>query len=548
LKLALITTPPSVRSGIGDYTRGLLPYLREHCDVQIFVDYTVADPTWEGQDVLTVDQLEPRRFDQILYQLGNERSHAFMGRLVRALGGTVMQHDWVLFDMALGAWPALARGGGKGYLLALREGGLGQAHIYSRNWLERRRQRRSPLTLADPESIAGELLEGWHSPEETGRWTCDRAALRIPDGDVKEVEIDFHADAGRKVRILEGRRALAEGGAGPLSVRPENPDHPLLVIETSGVRVSKEQRRHGDSRRLGVFVRGVVWDGGSGSEALDLSQPAAVPRQPVSLSRDRFLLPLNRSIVRFADAFIVHSRYVRDLILRERNAATPIGILHHGAEVRWHDEDRRETRRRLGLEGPWLDCFLITSFGGVQRHKRIEQALEALAVVCKQRDDMRLVLAGSASGEFDPVAKTKQLGLEDVVHFTGFVPEEVGWDWLHAGNVALNLRGPSSGGTSGGIFQAFSMGRPVIATDAAEQRELPDSCTVKIPLGESEIPELARTLMELADDPERLVELERGARHFVENECHWRIVAKRYAEHLASFPPARSARRSLVAR
>jgi hypothetical protein len=37
MKVAFVTTPPSVRSGIGDYARHLLPYLREHCDVEVFV-------------------------------------------------------------------------------------------------------------------------------------------------------------------------------------------------------------------------------------------------------------------------------------------------------------------------------------------------------------------------------------------------------------------------------------------------------------------------------------------------------------------------------
>ena len=37
MKVALVTTSPDVRSGIGDYTRHLLPYLREHLDLEIFV-------------------------------------------------------------------------------------------------------------------------------------------------------------------------------------------------------------------------------------------------------------------------------------------------------------------------------------------------------------------------------------------------------------------------------------------------------------------------------------------------------------------------------
>ena len=129
MKVALVTTPPSLPSGIGDYTRHLLPYLREHCDVEVFVEHGVDDPGWGSERARQVSELAPREFDQILYQLGNELSHAFMPRMIRAIGGTVVQHDWVLFDMALRAFPALARGGAKGHALALREGGPAQARL-----------------------------------------------------------------------------------------------------------------------------------------------------------------------------------------------------------------------------------------------------------------------------------------------------------------------------------------------------------------------------------------------------------------------------------
>ena len=46
MRIALITTPPGVRSGIGDYTRHLLPYLRERAEVELFVE----DRIWvEGE-------------------------------------------------------------------------------------------------------------------------------------------------------------------------------------------------------------------------------------------------------------------------------------------------------------------------------------------------------------------------------------------------------------------------------------------------------------------------------------------------------------------
>ena len=548
MKIALVTTPPSVRSGIGDYTRHLIPYLRAHAEVELFVERGHDEPGWKGERARLATELYPKDFDQILYQLGNEQAHAFMPRMLRALGGTVMQHDWVLFDLALAAFPGLVRGGAKGHALALREGGLAQTHTYLRNWLDRRHQRDTPNAALASGELAGELLYGWHAPEKDARWTADFAALRLPATNVRRVWIEFHLDAGRTLRVYQGRRLLGESSGNSLELVPENPDQPELVLEVTGVRVTKEQRKHGDARRLGCAVTCVAWSDARGEHELDLGAPAAVSFAPVNLTRDRFALPLNRSVVRFGDAFLCHSRYVAGRILRERNASTPIGLVHHGALDRWREGDRRAARRALGLAPEWVDSCLIVSFGGVQPHKRIEHILAALARARAERADIRLILAGSMhSGEFDPVRLAAHLGLAEAVKFTGYLSEVEAWDWLHAADLAINLRGPTTGGTSGGIFQAFSMGRAVIASDAAEQQELPSDCVVRIPLGEGEVEALARELVALRDDPARRARLESGVRRFVNEECHWRVVAQKYAEHLASFPRARSSRRKLIA-
>lgn len=548
MKVALVTTPPGVRSGIGDYTRHLVPYLREHCEVELFVQAGHDDPGWKGERAQLASSLDPRRYDQVLYQLGNEQAHAFMPRMIRAIGGTVVQHDWVLFDLAMAAWPGLARGGAKGHALALREGGLIQTHVYLRNWLERRRLRLQPEKARDPAGLAGTLLFGWHGAEPHSRWTADVAGVRIPGDEVEWVRIEAHLEPGRSLRVLQGASLLAESTTGDFELSPLHGVRPELLLETTGIRVSAEQRKHGDTRRLGSAVRRIRWRDAAGEHELDLQQNCAVPPASISLSRDRFALPFNRSVVRFADSFIVHSSYVAERILAERNAHTPLGLLQHGSEDRWREGDRLEARRALGLPEAWVRSCLVVSFGGVQPHKRIDKVLEALALARKQRTDIRLILAGSMNAaDFDPPGMARALGLDDAVRFTGYLSEVEAWDWLHAGDFAINLRGPTSGGTSGGIFQAFSMGRSVIASDAAEQKELPEDCVVRVPLGSGEVETLARELVALRDDPSRRDRLESGVRAYVRTACHWKVVARQYAEYLRSFPRARASRRKLIA-
>ncbi|QDU86116.1 Glycosyl transferases group 1 [Planctomycetes bacterium Pla163] len=554
MRLALVTTPPSVRSGIGDYTRHLLPYLARKVEIDVYVAPKYAgealDADYGGGTARSIDELDPRRYDRILYQVGNESNHAFMAAAMKRLGGTVCLHDWVLFDMALAAWPALGRGGAKGTALALREGGPAQCSRYLRNFLDRRRQKRARVEEPDHAALRGELLAGWHAPEPNGRWTCDFGSFRIPverSVRVDEVVVDFHAAAGRTLTLWQGSGRAAgfttrpDHGDDAFEVTPDPARDLVFVLRVEPVEVTPEQRAHGDTRRLGAFVKSIRYRVGERWTDLDLSLPQAHPFVPVTLSRDRFDLPLNGTIVRHADAFIVHSEYVGDHIRRERGAQAPVGRVWHGSERRWDERDRRDVRAGLGLEDEWLDAFLLVSFGGVQPHKRIDKLLDALVVARRSAPNLRLALVGKVAGDFfDAADEVRRRHLEDAVRLTGFVSEEDGWEWLRAGDLSVNLRGPTSGGTSGGIFQSFGLGRAVIASDAAEQAELPDPCTVKVPLGASEVESLARTLVDLATDRERRTRLEQNVRRFVEDECHWQRTADAYLEHLESFPPHRS--------
>lgn len=559
MKLALVTTPPSLASGIGDYTRQLAAQLAHHAEIHGFVEHGRQGETLEGRAQRSVAELDPREFDQIVYQLGNEIAHAFMGPVIRRCGGTLVLHDWVLFDLALAAHPSLARGGPKGFALALREGGFEQARVFLENTLEKRRARRasrraseSPVGGEDP--AGGTLLDGWHGLEPGGRWTSERARVRLPGRGILEARVECTTEPGREVSLSSGarrssQRALETKRDLAVQLDLEGLDDPILSIEASPVFVSDDQRRHGDTRRLGAFVRRIVLRDGAGTREISLAEAPSVPLTGVDLSRDRFRLPFNRSIVAAADSCIVHSRFMRERVLGARGPEFPSAVVHHGAEARWLTEDRRAIRARLGLSPEWQTSVLLTSFGHVQEHKRIEPLLNAFAHARRERPDLRLSLIGAEHRDsFDARRPVRELGLEPYVLFTGRVREEEAWPWIHAGDFAVQLRGPSTGGTSGGVFQSLGLGRAVIASDLDEQRELPETCVARVPPGEGEVEHLARLILALAADAARRERMEAAARDFVSRECSWTAVAARYAECLAAFPRPRGGRSSARAR
>jgi glycosyltransferase involved in cell wall biosynthesis len=553
LKVALVTTSPAVPSGIGDYTRHLLPELSRRLELELFHEPGAPECEQAGLRSRPVEAFDPRRFDRLLYQLGNMGAHAFMLPLLRRFGGAVMQHDWVLFDLAVSAHPGLVRGGTKGALLAAREGGPAQLRTYLQSFLARRRGRLHGLPLPARLPDEGELVYGWHEPEPNGRWIADEAYFRAPQPLPKRLAVLLSSRPGRTLTLWQGERPLARHACTKdrpwteLTAELDPHGEALLRLGVEPVNVTPEQRRFGDTRRLGAHVERVRWifaqAGQEQAQDLDLKQPVALRMRSPTLADSRFDLPLNRSVVRHADAFLCHSRYVAERIRGLRGAGVPIGLVHHGAERRWHDQDRAQVRRELGLPEAWADGFLVVSFGGVQAHKRIDKVLAGLRLARERRGAIHLAMVGALETEgFDARTEARRLGLSEAVHFRGYAPEAEVWRWLHAADVGVNLRGPTSGGTSGGIFQTLAFGRPVIVTDNAEQSELPDDCTLKVPLGAGELPALADALVRLCDDAGWRQRLEQAARRFVDEECHWSHCAARYAEHLERFPVHRGAR------
>ncbi len=197
MRIAVVTTPSGELSAVGEHVRAWLPHLREHHDLQEFVESGREATGWCGEPTQPSHRLRARDFDQILYLLGNEPGHAFMLPILRALGGTVAQHEWSLVALATAAQPALSRGGMRGALAALREGGLRQARIYR------------ALSLART-GVA--LQPAWTAALDRAELTLNRTVVRHADAFLVGTE-------EMRSRILLDRNSATPVGVVPGIVR-----------------------------------------------------------------------------------------------------------------------------------------------------------------------------------------------------------------------------------------------------------------------------------------------------------------------------------------
>jgi hypothetical protein len=83
-------------------------------------------------------------------------------------------------------------------------------------------------------------------------------------------------------------------------------------------------------------------------------------------------------------------------------------------------------------------------------------------------------------------------------------------------DVAVNLRYPTAGETSGTLVRLLGLGKPVVVSRAGAFAEIPDGCCAKVDLDENEEELLLATLRALAEDPALRQAMGDNARRYVE--------------------------------
>ena len=231
----------------------------------------------------------------------------------------------------------------------------------------------------------------------------------------------------------------------------------------------------------------------------------AGPRIPV-WDLDPWSYPMSAGVLRDAAAVIVHSRLVRGAVLRELPSCHVVEIPHHVVSA--PRAESRQARDALNLP---MDRVLAVSLGVVTPAKRIARVLEALALL--ESSQRPFLFVGGAVGNDDPLhTMVERLGLAGDVAFGGYLSEEEFWLAASAGDMAVNLRHPTVGETSGAVCRLAGFGLPLLVSDVGWFRELPESFAAKIPVGSGEVERIAEELERLGSDVEERSRRSRAAR------------------------------------
>ena len=230
--------------------------------------------------------------------------------------------------------------------------------------------------------------------------------------------------------------------------------------------------------------------------------------------------------LRHAAAVIAVSKACAESVRRFVDPAQ-LYVVYNGVPRRVPAEDPGSVQRVSA--GVPEDAILILGVGHICRRKGQALAVDALAHVARERDDVHLCLAGSLDREPDYVERlldrTRELGLTGRVHVLGFRPDvarltEAADVFVHS---ALADPHPRA------VLEAMQSGLPVVAFGVDGVAEtVVDGVTGRL-VAAGDTVHLGRALLDLCQLPEQRVEMGKRGRERVDSLFTAEVTTRRIA-------------------
>lgn len=272
------------------------------------------------------------------------------------------------------------------------------------------------------------------------------------------------------------------------------------------------------ARRLGIpFVY----------EMRGLEDLMKVSRNPGFSETDahRYMTGLELHIVQNADLTFVITEALREEMIRRGGPADRIVVLPNGvhADQFLPREPDQALIDELGIRGKTV----IGYAGSLVDYEGLDLLLNAVAQLKQTRDDFAVILVGDGAYERKLRRMARDLGVLDVVTFTGRVPHEEVARYLSIFQITpfprlplpvCELISPIK------PFEAMAMGKACISSSVAALAEIVEADVRGLVFTKGDADDFARQLTRYLDDPELRERMGRQARDWVLAERDWRKV------------------------
>jgi len=238
--------------------------------------------------------------------------------------------------------------------------------------------------------------------------------------------------------------------------------------------------------------------------------------------------PLLEPVLHGALGAIVHSRYAARQVA-ERCPEVPVAVIPHHLSLPAPFDgtvDREAIRRNLGLAGR----LVIGTFGFLTEWKRIPVSLRAFARLHRDHPEAIYCLVGDVRLYQELDALIDEAGLPgEAVRVTGRTSLDEFLAYMAATDVAINLRYPTAGETSGTLIRLLGLGVPTIVSDVGAFAEFPEDVCARVPVDSFEEETLVAILRALVEDKALRRALGANAREYTRTNHTLEGSAQAYA-------------------
>lgn len=230
---------------------------------------------------------------------------------------------------------------------------------------------------------------------------------------------------------------------------------------------------------------------------------------------DLWRYPLFERVVDVNRLVVVHNRFSRWRIHAARPGARVRLVPHHLSLPARPSADAAAARERYGVPP---DALLIASFGFATQQKRLDRTLAAVRRLRHAVPNSIYLIGGEVAPDLGLARMVEDVGSDGVI-VTGRLPGGDMIDLMRACDIALNLRFPTGGETSGTLIRLLGLGKPVVVNDVGAFSDIPDDCCVKVEIDGFENEVLYAILERLASDADLRRQIGDNARRWV-TETH----------------------------
>ncbi|MDI6858525.1 MAG: glycosyltransferase family 4 protein [Dehalococcoidia bacterium] len=264
---------------------------------------------------------------------------------------------------------------------------------------------------------------------------------------------------------------------------------------------------------------------------------AARGLSPRALLR-RLFFRYDSAAVQEIDRVVVLSRYAKGIL--DATYGIDAAVVRSGVDIEalrlGPGGDAGEIRRRRRIPA---DCFLVLALGILMPHRRIEDALEAVASLLNEGRRLHLLIAGSPE-QYPEYAYSlremaRRLRITEHVTFAGAVDENELKLYYHACDAFLF---PNENQTWAlAVIEAMACGKPVVVSRGAAVQEVLEDGKTALLVPPRDPDAIAAALRRLMDGPGLAAQVAGNGQRFVADTFSWRRYAQSmlaiFEEHVA---------------